>query len=265
MIRKKTTLGALTLAGLLSCAAIPQMRPANAQKTPTRNGYDNDALLVSDNSLEQLVSSAHRLNASIAYVSTNSAERAMARGHGTTFVGDSRGGRQYFITAHHVVDHESSLTNPMTGTLLFPDTSNTHYRITVNGQTYELDLVNTDEEHDIAILRSRRDTGLRRPYRFADRRLEAGDVTYAVGYPFNRGRYLTRGVIGQVQEDDFLQTAPTNPGNSGGPIYVLHNGLPVIAGMAQWYDRRGQGIFGAVQSKELVEELQEALQNDGHF
>lgn len=235
---------------------------ATGDNRQNNKSYDNNNVLVSDNNIERITSSAYQLDADIAYVSTNGRERARMQGHGTTFVGARRNGRQYFITANHVVGPITTLINPMTLTPL--GKQNETYTINANGRQYNLDVVRRNSDTDVAILRSREDLGLDKICEFADTRLREGDFVYAPGFPRDFGRYLVSGTIGQVDrnQDFFLHNAVVTPGFSGGPIYVLDRGQPRIGGICRFYRPDTQGIFGAIRPDLVKQELEEVLKTD---
>lgn len=90
-------------------------------------------------------------------------------------------------------------------------------------------LIGTDEDTDLAILRVRSQTPLAF-VEFADSDLaEVGDWVMAIGNPFGFGGSVSAGIISarnrNIQAgryDDFIQTdAAINRGNSGGPLFNL--------------------------------------------
>ncbi|WP_026180831.1 Do family serine endopeptidase [Henriciella marina] len=99
-----------------------------------------------------------------------------------------------------------------------------------SGRTLQAELVGTDIETDIAVLRVESDTPL--PFvEFADSdAAEVGDWVMAIGNPFGFGGSVSAGIISarnrDIQSgryDDFIQTdAAINRGNSGGPLFNLN-------------------------------------------
>ena len=74
-----------------------------------------------------------------------------------------------------------------------------------------------------------------------DRPIEQDELVYAVGYPYGFGNVLT---IGQFQfrihnplEDKYylLSTVMVGPGNSGGALYVVRDGIPYLVGIVVAY------------------------------
>jgi len=113
------------------------------------------------------------------------------------------------ITNNHVIDGAQSITVTLN-----------------NNKTYEAELIGTDAETDIALLKIDADEDL--PYTtFADSdNAKIGEWVLAVGNPFNLTSTVTAGIISAKSRDlsggtiqSFIQTdAAVNPGNSGGAL-----------------------------------------------
>ncbi len=95
-----------------------------------------------------------------------------------------------------------------------------------NKQTYKAELVGTDPNTDVAILKINADN---LPYlTFGDSdSLELGEWVLAIGNPYNLGTTVTSGIVsakgrdlkGNKRIENFIQTdAVVNPGNSGGAL-----------------------------------------------
>lgn len=99
-----------------------------------------------------------------------------------------------------------------------------------SGRTLQAELVGTDVETDVAVLKVVSDSPL--PFvEFADSdEAEVGDWVMAIGNPFGFGGSVSAGIISarnrDIQSgryDDFIQTdAAINRGNSGGPLFNLN-------------------------------------------
>ena len=99
-----------------------------------------------------------------------------------------------------------------------------------SGRTLKAELVGTDPETDVAVLKVTSDDPL--PFvEFADSdAAEVGDWVMAIGNPFGFGGSVSAGIISarnrDIQSgryDDFIQTdAAINRGNSGGPLFNLN-------------------------------------------
>lgn len=102
--------------------------------------------------------------------------------------------------------------------------------IFASGRTLQAELIGTDVETDIAVLKVESDSPL--PFvEFADSdAAEVGDWVMAIGNPFGFGGSVSAGIISarnrDIQSgryDDFIQTdAAINRGNSGGPLFNLN-------------------------------------------
>lgn len=116
----------------------------------------------------------------------------------------------YIATSHHVVADADVITVTLG-----------------DGREFDADLVGSDEETDIALLRIDAEAAL--PFvTFGDSdALRLGDWVVAIGNPLSVGRSVTAGILsgrGRQREvgnlDDLLQTdVAINLGNSGGPLF----------------------------------------------
>ncbi len=100
-------------------------------------------------------------------------------------------------------------------------------------QTFEAELVGTDPETDLAIVKIDA-SGLPFLSWGDSSRLRVGEMVIAVGNPFGLNQTVTMGIIsavgranvGIVDYEDFIQTdAAINPGNSGGALVNLQGNL----------------------------------------
>ncbi|MEO0465296.1 MAG: Do family serine endopeptidase [Pseudomonadota bacterium] len=115
------------------------------------------------------------------------------------------------ITNNHVIENADEIT------AVFSD-----------GTEIEAELVGTDPETDVAVLRLLTSSDM--PFvEFADSEsAEVGDWVMAIGNPFGFGGSVSAGIISARNRntggryDDFIQTdAAINRGNSGGPLFTL--------------------------------------------
>ncbi|PIN80337.1 hypothetical protein COV11_04250 [Candidatus Woesearchaeota archaeon CG10_big_fil_rev_8_21_14_0_10_30_7] len=130
----------------------------------------------------------------------------------------------------------------------------------------ELELVKSDEQHDLMLLKS----GLLAPQeaeryhcfsdlegklRIADEAsVKPGNIVYTVGYPTVLGKQLTQGIISGVSnpnqpnyENIFYVTSAINFGNSGGPNFIFLNGQPHLVGLSQYKFGRVEGVYGIIK------------------
>ena len=100
---------------------------------------------------------------------------------------------------------------------------------------YDADIILTDEESDLAILRLRGAADLPvLPLADSDR-AEVGDLVLAIGNPFGVGQTVSSGIVSGLARSGiavgsgrgyFIQTdAPINPGNSGGALVDMQGRL----------------------------------------
>jgi Do/DeqQ family serine protease len=100
---------------------------------------------------------------------------------------------------------------------------------------YDADIILTDEESDLAVLRLRRASDLPvLPLADSDR-VEVGDLVLAIGNPFGVGQTVSSGIVSGLARSGidvgsgrgyFIQTdAPINPGNSGGALVDMQGRL----------------------------------------
>ncbi|MEZ5552568.1 MAG: trypsin-like peptidase domain-containing protein [Pseudomonadales bacterium] len=134
------------------------------------------------------------------------AQRQMQRSLGSGVIAHPAG---YILTNNHVIDGADEI---LVG---FSD-----------GATATGELVGTDPETDLAVIRVRRAELTPIPLGESDQ-IAVGDVALAIGNPFGIGQTVSAGIIsakGRVgistsPYEDFIQTdAAINPGNSGGPL-----------------------------------------------
>ncbi len=135
----------------------------------------------------------------------------------------------YIVTNNHVVQRAESIIVKLS-----------------DGKSYEAEVVGTDAETDVAVIRIDAKEELF-PVKLADSdKVEVGDWAIAIGNPYGLERTLTVGIIsatgrdmGATKYDNFLQTdAAINPGNSGGPLLNINGEVVgintmILSGQAQ--------------------------------
>ena len=120
----------------------------------------------------------------------------------------------YVITNAHVVN------NAFNGNAII-------HIIFKNSEKYEVDLVNYDEDSDIALLKIK-ENQIQFPFLVWGSTPEVGEKTIAIGSPMNLSFSATFGNVSALERFlpnapafvSFIQTdAAVNPGNSGGPLF----------------------------------------------
>jgi len=102
-----------------------------------------------------------------------------------------------------------------------------------DGREFEAELVGTDPESDVAVVRIDADKLTEIPVGDSDE-LRVGDFVVAIGNPFGLNQTVTSGIVSALGRsglgiegyEDFIQTdASINPGNSGGALINLKGEL----------------------------------------
>jgi serine protease DegQ len=124
--------------------------------------------------------------------------------------------RGLILTNHHVIESADAM------------------HVTLhNGRRVEAELIGSDPETDIALLRVTAEALTEIPLADSDA-LRVGDFVVAVGSPFGLAQTVTSGIVSALGRtglgiegyESFIQTdASINPGNSGGPLVNLNGEL----------------------------------------
>ncbi len=158
------------------------------------------------------------------------------RSLGSGVIVDAKQG--YVLTNNHVVQGADDISVTLT-----------------DGATVKAEVVGTDAETDLAVLRIPADGLVALP--LADStRLRVGDFVVAVGDPFGLGQTVTSGIVSALNRtgigdgyQNLIQTdASINPGNSGGALVNLHGELVGINSMIYSPSGASVGIGFAIPS-----------------
>jgi S1-C subfamily serine protease len=198
-----------------SVAATPKTIQANY--TATENIVANSPTNFTDAAEKTIHAVVHVKNTAIKTQTNPYAEYYFGRGKGTRKyeqIGTGSGvvisPDGYIITNNHVIDNATAI------------------EITLNNQKkYKAELIGTDPENDIALLKINADEKLAYiPFANSDS-VKIGEWVLAVGNPYNLTSTVTAGIVsakgrdlqGNSGVDSFIQTdAAVNPGNSGGAL-----------------------------------------------
>ena len=142
-------------------------------------------------------------------------QKRVRRGLGTGVILDAEKG--YVVTNHHLIKRADDIT------------------VTMNdGREIKAELIGSDSETDVAMLRIQADDLTSLPIANSER-VQVGDFVVAIGNPFGLGQTVTSGIISALGRsgvfdnygyEDFIQTdASINPGNSGGALVNLRGEL----------------------------------------
>jgi serine protease Do len=171
--------------------------------------------------------------------------RRKSLGYGSGFVIDGRG---LILTNEHVIEDSRHVT-----VRLF------------DGGEYAAELLGTDPETDLAVLKINPKKRLQ-PVRFGNSdRLRVGDWVMAVGNPYNYDHTVTVGIVSAKGRkidnnpfENYIQTdAAINFGSSGGPLF---NTVGEVVAINTALSTRGRGIGFAIPInlvKEIVSQIEE--------
>jgi 2-alkenal reductase len=137
------------------------------------------------------------------------------RGQGSGFVWDEEG---HIITNNHVVSGAEEIVVRF-----------------ANGKTVEAELLGTDPDADLAVIKVDMAASELQPLAVGDSGdLRVGQLAIAIGNPFGQDFTMTTGIVSALDRTirngrtpfsipEVIQTdAPINPGNSGGPLLNRH-------------------------------------------
>ncbi|MFA5626551.1 MAG: DegQ family serine endoprotease [Thiohalomonadaceae bacterium] len=158
----------------------------------------------------------------------------------------------YIVTNHHVIAgaHEISVN-------------------LADGRTLQAELVGSDEETDVAVIKIAAE-GLHAVTTTDSDRMRVGDFVVAIGNPFGLGQTVTSGIVSAVGRsglgiegyEDFIQTdASINPGNSGGALVNLRGELVGINTAILSQSGGNVGIGFAIPGNMVREIMQQLIEH----
>jgi 2-alkenal reductase len=181
---------------------------------------------------------------------------------GSGFVIDAQG---HIITNNHVVENATTIEVTFT-----------------DGSTYEAEIVGTDLDSDLAVIKVNQLPEGVQPLPFGDsRQLEVGQRAIAIGNPFGLDSTLTVGVVsalgrtmpsrvagqdgGVFSLGDVIQTdAAINPGNSGGPLFNSSGEVIGVNTAIRSESGSFEGVGFAVPSN-IAEKVAAAIIKQGRY
>ncbi len=152
----------------------------------------------------------------------------------------------YIITNYHVVS-DSSIINVNT----------------YDSKNYAAEVIGTDVEKDIAILKADFDL---KPFELADSNgVQVGEKVIAIGNPLGLAFTVTEGIVSAVHRtgpnglNSYIQTDVTlNPGNSGGPLI---NKKGQVIGMNNFKVGDAEALGFALESNAIAESINSLVGN----
>ena len=179
------------------------------------------------------------------------------RGEGSGFVWDRDG---HVITNYHVVQHAEEVE------VTFFD-----------GSTVSAEIVGTDPDSDLAVLRVDRSADRLFPVTLADSdEVFVGQRAIAIGNPFGQEWTLTTGVVSALGRTlpsgtsnfsipEMIQTdAAINPGNSGGPLLERDGRVIGVNTLIMSRERASAGVGFAIPGS-IVEKVVPVLIEEGSY
>jgi serine protease Do len=174
--------------------------------------------------------------------------RRRVQGVGSGVIINKKG---YVVTNYHVIKGATGLT-----VTLF------------NNQEYKVDVVGSDEETDIAVLKMIGDLSKIKSAALGDSdKVSNGEIVFALGNPFGLRGSITQGIVSATSRNaeqsggyDFIQTdAAINPGNSGGALVNIYGEVIGINRMI--YTRTGgyMGIGFAIPINRIKDVITQIL------
>jgi 2-alkenal reductase len=179
------------------------------------------------------------------------------RGEGSGFVWDKNG---HIVTNYHVVQDAQDVEVTF-----------------LNGVTVPAELVGTDPDSDLAVLRVERSGDRLTPVALGDSdKVFVGQRAIAIGNPFGQEWTLTTGVVsalGRTQPSgtsqfsipEMIQTdAAINPGNSGGPLLDREGNVIGVNTLILSEDRASAGVGFAIPVN-IVDQVVPVLIEEGQY
>ena len=133
---------------------------------------------------------------------------SVTEGQGSGFIIDPRG---EVVTNYHVIEGGTTIEVEFN-----------------NGERFQADIVGTDPETDLAVLKINSERIFKTVNFHKGKQLRIGDWVVAIGNPFGIGQSTSFGIISAIGRErvesgayvDYIQTDATiNTGNSGGPLF----------------------------------------------
>lgn len=152
----------------------------------------------------------------------------------------------------------------------------TEIRVVLNDRReYDADIILTDEESDLAVLKLRDASGLPMLEVADSDAIEVGELVLAIGNPFGVGQTVSSGIISGLARSGiavgsgrgyFIQTdAPINPGNSGGALVDMHGRLVGVNTAIITRTGGSHGIGFAIPANLVAQVVEQARDGQERF
>jgi serine protease Do len=174
-----------------------------------------------------------------------------SEGQGSGFVISPQG---EVVTNYHVIDGGETIT------VIFN-----------NGNSFDAEIIGSDEETDVALLRIRSAQPFPHVSFYQGPPIRIGDWVIAIGNPYGIGQSTSLGIISAIGRErvesgsyvDYIQTDATiNVGNSGGPLFNPQ-GQVIGVNSAIFSPTGGSVGIGFSIPQQTVVDVVEALRRDG--
>ncbi|NLG98189.1 MAG: PDZ domain-containing protein [Chloroflexi bacterium] len=202
-----------------------------------------------------------RVNPSVVNIQVASTSfRGFSAGEGSGFVWDQQG---HIVTNNHVVDGASVVV------VTFAD-----------GSTAEAEIVGTDPDADLAVIRVDVPADRLRPVVMADSsQVKVGQIAIAIGNPYGLSGTMTEGIVSALSRSlpvgetpggtytipDIIQTdAAINPGNSGGVLVNIEGEVIGVTTAIRSSSNSNSGI-GFVIPSNIVSRIVPVLIDTGKY
>ena len=200
---------------------------------------------------EAFIALFERVNNSVVHIGVDD-------GQGSGFVFSEDG---FIVTNNHVIAQANSIV------VTFAD-----------GEQLDAEVVGTDPDSDLAVLKVSAKPGFLKAVELADsEKLRVGQLVVAIGSPFGLANTLTTGVIsgldrqfpgaeapggGRYNIPDIIQTdAAINPGNSGGPLLDMRGYVIGVNTAIESPVRGSSGVGFAVPSNVVAVVVPQLINN----
>ncbi len=264
MRKKILTTGLLSI--VLGCANITPPNSKIAQPTNSlsqaRYSVNDDEL--TEHSLTEIINSTYKVFNEVTYRARDG-EQTILRGHGSCIAYRQlnvfgKDPKTVYLTASHVTKmYPPVIITGVAGKRRpFFYESGTAHIMDDSGKKRNLTVIADDPKNDIQILESEKAIVNCFKRLAPPNTVKQGDIVYGVGFPYDRGKTLTKGIVSDLSDPTrIFIDSHTNPGNSGGPHAVFHNGKPYLLGLSSIKYVGGEGISGITRPKHLHKLLRE--------